>query len=77
MKQILAVILLVTVQQAQAEMPLPTVVHTDSGSVLIVPNYTTGQPMSVLSTSGSSDKTNINTQTSTPLVKSQQKREGN
>lgn len=72
----LAVILALTTTVAWAEMPLPTVVHTDNGSVLVIPNYTTGQTQAIISTSGSSDKNTINTQISTPLVKSQQKQGG-
>lgn len=71
MAKLLAVIVAFTVAQAQAEMPLPTVVHTDNGSVLIIPNYTTGQTQAVISTSSTRDK---DTKTAPLVINSQKER---
>lgn len=74
MKTLALILFVALTGTAWAEMPLPQVVHTDAGSILIVPNYTTGAVQAVISTSKGKDKSNINTTNNTPLVKSQQKR---
>jgi hypothetical protein len=38
------------------KMALPTTVTTDSGTYLVIPNYTTGKPMAVIQTSRTEDK---------------------
>ena len=38
------------------KMALPTTVTTDSGTYLVIPDYTTGKPMAVIQTSKTKDK---------------------
>ena len=38
------------------KMDLPSTITTDSGTYLVIPNYTTGKPMAVIQTSKSKDE---------------------
>ena len=38
------------------KMNLPTTVTTDSGTYLVIPNYSTGKPMAVIQTSKTKDE---------------------